>query len=54
MEELIVDGITPEDFDTLKLILETYPVSINGDITYEKVFTLHSKVSQIVEALRSE
>lgn len=54
MEELIVEGITPFDLKLIKSIIETYPVTIAGDISSEEISGLHDKLTQIVEALTVE
>lgn len=51
MEELIVEGLTPEDFKLLKEILSEYKVSINSTTSFVDVLNLYTKVSEIVSCL---
>lgn len=52
MEELIVEGLTAEDFIVLEQIIKTYKVSLNDDISFDKIQDLFSKVKQIVDCIK--
>lgn len=54
MNELVVEGLTPEDFLLLKEIITTFNVSLSSDIEFAELAKLASKVEQIVKALSSE
>ena len=54
MEELIVEGITPEDFLLIKKILETYKVDMYSDITLEDIRSTHAKISDIVKCFEDK
>ncbi|MGA1049065.1 MAG: hypothetical protein ACO3UU_13740 [Minisyncoccia bacterium] len=54
MEELIVEGLTPQDFKLLVDILKSYKVSLNDNISYIDVLNLYKKLSEIVNCLAEE
>ena len=54
MDELVVNGVTPEDFKILQKLIESYPFTISSDLGYAEVFPLYNKINQIVEALQSD
>ena len=54
MNELVVEGLTPEDFLLLKEIITTFNISLSSDIEFAELSKLASKVEQIVEALSPE
>ena len=54
MEELIVEGITPEDLLLLKKIIETYTVSIKSEISFNDVCNIYNKISDIVRCLEDK
>ncbi len=51
MNELIVEGLTPEDFVLLQKIISTYNVSVSSDIRWEELIKLLTKIEQINNAL---
>ena len=51
MEELIVEGLTEEDFILLEHILKTYSITLNSDISIEELKELYAKVKQITDYL---
>jgi hypothetical protein len=51
MEELIVEGLTPQDFNILKEILKTYKVSLNDTIAFDDIVNLYYKITEIVNCL---
>ena len=54
MDELVVNGVTPEDFKILQKLIESYPFTLSSDLGYAEVFPLYNKINQIVEALQSD
>jgi hypothetical protein len=54
MEELIVEGITPDDLVLLKKILETYTLSISNEISFEDIRNIHGKITDIVRCLEDK
>ena len=54
MEELIVEGITPDDLILLKKILETYTVSINSEISFNDITNVYVKITDIVTCLEDK
>jgi hypothetical protein len=54
MEELIVEGLTPQDFNLLREILRTHRVSIDSAISFNDIINLYSKITEIVNCLREE
>ena len=54
MDELIIEGITPEDLILLKKILETYTVTIKSEISFDVVSNIYSKISDIVSCLEDK
>lgn len=54
MDELIIEGITPEDLILLKKILETYTVTIKSEISFDEVSNIYSKISDIVSCLEDK
>jgi hypothetical protein len=53
MEELIVEGLTAENFIVLEKILKNYKVSLAGDISFAEILELHGKVKQVVDCLKA-
>jgi uncharacterized FlgJ-related protein len=51
MEELIVEGLTTENFLVLEKLIKTYKVSLNDDISFEDIQDLYNKVKQIVDCI---
>lgn len=51
MEELIVEGLTEEDFILLEQILKTYSITLNSDISVDDLKGLYIKVKQIADYL---
>ena len=51
MNELIVEGLTSEDFVLLQKIISTYNISVSSDIEWEKLIKLLSKIEQINNTL---
>lgn len=51
MEELVVEGLTPEDFRTLRDVLKTYRVSLCDSISFEDIINLYNKINEIVVCL---
>lgn len=51
MDELVVEGLTPEDFKLVQAILKSYKVSLCDTISFEDVNNLYSKISEIVNYL---
>jgi hypothetical protein len=51
MEELLVEGLTPEDFKILRDILKTYKVSLSDSISFDDIINLYSKINEIVDCL---
>lgn len=54
MDELIIEGITPEDMLLLKRIIETYTVSVKGEVSFDDVSNIYSKISDIVSCLEDK
>jgi hypothetical protein len=54
MEELIVEGITPEDLLLLKRIIETYTVSIKSEISFDDISNIYNKITDIVRCLEDK
>lgn len=54
MDELIVEGITPEDLLLLKRIIETYPVSIKSEVSFDEIYGIYNKISDIVSCLEDK
>jgi hypothetical protein len=54
MEEVIIEGLEEKDFNTLKIILETYNTSLTGPVSFKEIQDLYLKVQQIVNYLKSE
>ena len=52
MNELIVEGLEPKDFDLLVKILKTYSITIGGEISYEDVKILYDKIKQVQDHLK--
>ena len=51
MEELIVEGLTPEDFRLLRDMLKEYRVSLNDSISFVDIINLYNKINEIVDCL---
>jgi hypothetical protein len=51
MEELIVEGLTEEDFILLEKILKAHNISINSDVSFDDLKELYAKVKQITDYL---
>lgn len=51
MNEVIVEGLEPNDFVILEKILRTYKVSLESDISFENILNLHNKVRQVIDYL---
>jgi hypothetical protein len=51
MNELIVEGLTPEDFRLLQKIISTYNISVASDIKWDELIKLLTKIEQINNAL---
>ncbi len=51
MEELVVEGLIPEDFKMLRDILKTYRVSLSDSITFVDITNLYNKINEIVVCL---
>ena len=54
MEELVVEGLTPEDFIFLEKILKSYPITLESEINHGTLTNLHNKVKQITNYLNKE
>jgi hypothetical protein len=54
MEELIVEGITPEDLSLIKKVLEAYTVSIVSEISYDDILAVYNKIKDIVDCLEDK
>jgi hypothetical protein len=52
MEELIVEGLTPTDFNILKEILKTHRVSLSDTVTFNNIIDLYNKINEIVDCLK--
>jgi len=52
MNELIVEGLEPKDFDILEKILKTYPLTLESEVTYEDLRSLHDKIRQVQDHLK--
>lgn len=51
MDELLVEGLTPEDFNLMLNIIKSYKISIGDDIAYTDLINLHNKIKEIVDCL---
>ena len=51
MEELIVEGLSTEDFILLEKLIRTYPTTLDSDISYQNITSLYSKIKQITDYL---
>ena len=51
MEELLVEGLTPEDFKLLRDIIKTYKASMCDSIPFIEIVNLYSKINEIVDCL---
>jgi hypothetical protein len=54
MEELIVEGITPEDLSLIKKVLETYTISIVSEISFDDISNIYNKITDIVRCLEDK
>ena len=54
MDELIVEGITPGDLLLLKRIIETYPASINSEVSFDEIYNIYNKILDIVSCLEDK
>ena len=54
MEELIVEGITPEDLILIKKVFETYTVSITSEISHDDILNVYNKITDIVKCLEDK
>jgi len=53
MEEIVVEGLTHDNFLVLEQVLKTYKVSVIDEITYEDLLAVYTKVKQIVDYLET-
>ena len=51
MNEIIVEGLDEGDFVLLKKIVESYKSSINDDMSFDDLVSIHDKLSQILTYL---
>jgi hypothetical protein len=51
MNEVIVEGLEPNDFVVLEKILKTYKVSLESDVSFDDILNLHNKVRQVIDYL---
>lgn len=51
MDEVIVEGLSQENFVVLEKILKSYKVSIDSDISFDDVVDVYNKVKEIVDYL---
>lgn len=51
MEELVIEGLAPEDFKLLENILKSYKVSLNDSISYIDIVNIYNKIKEIVDCL---
>ena len=52
MNELIVEGLEPKDFDILEKILKTHPLTLESEVTYEELRSLYDKIRQVQDHLK--
>lgn len=53
ISEVIVEGLTPEDFSLLLNLVEVIPITIR-DNRYEEVLRIRNKIKEIVTFLRTD
>lgn len=51
MEELLIEGLTPEDFRLIKKIVESYKVSLTDTVSFSDILNVHGKLKEIVDCL---
>jgi hypothetical protein len=51
MNEVIVEGLEPNDFIILEKILKSYKVSIDSEVAFADIIDLHNKVKQVIDYL---
>jgi len=54
MKEIVVEGLDEYDFILLKKIIETYPITVSGDVTYNEVEDIYTKVTHILNYLDND
>ena len=52
MDEIIIEGLSQENFIILEKILKSYKVSIDSDISFDDVVDVYNKVKEIVVYLK--
>ena len=50
-DEIIVEGLSPNDFKVLEKILKTYKVSLDSEIKFHDIVNVYNKVKQITDYL---
>lgn len=53
IDEIVVEGLTPEDFSLLQEVIEKMPITI-GSGRYDEIYKLHKKISEIVTFLSAD
>lgn len=51
IREVVIEGLTEEDFYLLQKILATHKVSIEDEISYHDIVDLHDKICDILTHL---
>lgn len=54
MDELIVEGITSSDFLLIKKLLESYSVTLEGEVSFNDIKSLYDKITDIVNCLEDK
>lgn len=52
MNEIIIEGLEPKDFDLLEKILKTYLITLESKISYNDLLNLYNKIKQIQDHLK--
>lgn len=52
MDEVIVEGLEPKDFDILEKILKTYPLTLESEVTYNELYSVYHKIKQVQDHIK--
>lgn len=53
IDEIVVEGLTPEDFSLLQEVIEKMPITIDSG-RYDEIYKLYKKISEIVTFLSAD
>ena len=51
MNEIIVEGLVEEDLRLLKVVVESYPITLENFELIQKLKTLNDKLTQVLDYL---